>query len=62
MKGVIYMYDQTFGPTRSTHIISLIDYYIRKNKKGEKTLILNFDNCAVNKNYLVSIEQDLAMI
>ena len=58
-KGIVYVYDQTIGPTKSSHLISLIDHYIRKNQKEEKTLVINFDNCAVNKNYLVSMNEKL---
>ena len=56
-KGITYLYDITFGSTRSSHVISLIDYYIKKSSSTAKTLVLNFDNCAVNKNYLVSYNE-----
>ena len=57
-RDIIYFYDQKFGCTKSTHVISLIDRYIKKNRNRETTFILNFDNCKVNKNFLVSNDED----
>ena len=57
-RGLIYVYDETIGPTKSSHLISILDLYIRNHHQGEDTLFLNFDNCAVNKNYLVCYYKD----
>lgn len=54
-KGRIYVYDQRYGSTRSSHIISILDHFIADQWDGEDTLVINFDNCAVNKNFRVSI-------
>ena len=56
-KGRIYVYDQRYGTTQSSHIISILDHYIAYQWNGEGKLILNFGKCAVNKNYWVSIEE-----
>ena len=52
--GHMYFYSQEVGKTNSDHVISVIDKFIEDFGKGEKELVINMDNCAVNKNmYLV---------
>ena len=54
-KGRIYVYDQRYGTTQSSHIISMLDHFIADQWDEEDTLVINFDNCAVNKNFRVSM-------
>ena len=48
--GHVYFYSQQLGKTNSDHVISVIDKFIEDFGSGGKHLIINMDNCAVNKN------------
>lgn len=50
-EGTIYLYDARYGATTSSHVISILDLYLKTHLLGTKRhLYLTFDNCGVNKN------------
>ena len=52
--GEIFLYDGFAGSTSASHIISVVDHFLRREEKPEKKkLHCTFDNCAVNKNQYV---------
>ncbi len=53
--GVTYVYSQLLGKTNANHIASLLDDTVRKKKEkvDNRKLRANFDNCSVNKCYLL---------
>ena len=55
--GVTYLYSQLHGKTNSNHIASILDDTIEKKKKSgvdNRKLRVNWDNCSVNKCYLLA--------
>lgn len=54
-KGVTYLYGCDYGKTSSSHVLSVINTHIlaESNLENYKHLYLTFDNCAVNKNFVV---------
>ena len=49
----IYCYDGTCPKTCSDCVVSCIDRFLEANRSGCKHLLINMDNCAVNKSYTV---------
>lgn len=55
--GVTYLFSQLHGKTNSNHITSILDDAIDKKKKtgtNNRKLRVNWDNCSVNKCYLLA--------
>ncbi len=55
--GVLYLYSQLLGKPNTNHIISILEIAINQKRKHQRrrnrVLRLNFDNCAVQKCYLM---------
>jgi hypothetical protein len=54
--GVVYLFSQRHGKTNSNHVASILDDVVNKKKKSgvnNRKLRVNFDNCSVNKCYLL---------
>jgi hypothetical protein len=50
-EGTIYLYDGQYGSTTSSHVISILDLYLKNHiSEPKRNLYLTFDNCGVNKN------------
>jgi len=52
--GLGYLWDETLGAVSANHVINTIWFWIFANYRGEKFLRWTFDNCSVNKNFMVS--------
>lgn len=48
-----FLWDERNGPIAADHVITCIHWWIIHNSRGEKKLRLTFDNCRVNKNFMV---------
>jgi len=49
----VYLYDQTAPKTCSDSVISCLDRFLEQHRYGCQRLLVNMDNCAVNKSYSV---------
>jgi len=55
--GTLYLYSQLIGKTNSNHITSILKYVVEEKKRTQRRknriLRLNFDNCSVQKCFLM---------
>lgn len=54
-EAVVYLYDQTSPTTCSDSVVSCLDRFLTDHQYGCQRLLINLDNCPVNKSKTVPI-------